>query len=248
LSKDYLDGLEMTWGNVEAVRAMLRKIALSEGVGEILAQGVMRAAHQVGGESINCAVHSMKGNTPRGHDHRCAWSELFITSISNSGTLEERAFLIELFDPKEIIKTVVADMGAMYFEDSMGICWFNMGLPGRVSQDKTLILQALKAATGLDLTWEDSLKVGRRAVNLMRAFNYRHGITAESDKPSPRYGSEPAGGPAKGKSIMVHWDNMMKDYYALMGWDTERGIPLPETLKALGLEEVIDDIWQCKQQ
>lgn len=243
LSSKDLDGLELTWGNVEAVRALLKKIAFREGAGEMLSQGVMRAARQVGGEAANCAVHTMKGNTPRGHDHRCAWTEMFITSISNSGTLEERAFMIQLFEPEQVVDAVTADMGAMYFEDSMGICWFNMGLPGRFGQDKTLILQAVKAATGWDLSWEDSLKVGRRAVNLMRAFNYRHGITAELDAPSPRYGSAPADGPAKDRSIMPNWKQMLTDYYRRMGWDTEKGIPLPGTLKTLGLEHVVSDIW-----
>jgi aldehyde:ferredoxin oxidoreductase len=69
----------------------------------------------------------------------------------------------------------------------------------------------------------------------MRAYNLRAGIGAEYDRPSTRYGSTPVDGPTAGISILPHWDEMLRNYYTLMGWDPETGIPLPETLKALGI-------------
>ena len=83
--------------------------------------------------------------------------------------------------------------------------------------------------------------LGLGAVNLFRAFNLRHGITFEKDAPSPRYGSVPVDGKYKGLSIAPVWDEMLQSYYRKMGWD-EEGKPLPETLKALGLEHVIEDL------
>ena len=83
---------------------------------------------------------------------------------------------------------------------------------------------------------EDAMNVGRRAVNLARLFNLRNGIGAELDRPSERYGSTPPDGVAEGKSIQPHWDEMLRNYYNLMGWDENTGKPLPETLKELGLE------------
>ena len=129
----------------------------------------------------------------------------------------------------------------------MGICWFNMNLLGLLSGDNTLINKAVKAATGWDMSREEALQVGRRAANLMRAFNLRNGLTADLDAPSPRYGSTPVDGPAKGVSIMPHWDQMRRDYYELVGWDRETGKPLPETLKSLGLEHIIDHVWNGKK-
>ena len=85
--------------------------------------------------------------------------------------------------------------------------------------------------------------VGRRAVNMMKAFNIRNGIGQEMDMPSPRYGSVPVDGPAKGKNIMLHWEKMRRDYYERMGWDRETSKPLPDTLKNLGLKFIIADIW-----
>ena len=83
-----------------------------------------------------------------------------------------------------------------------------------------------------------AMVVGRRAVNLARVFNIRHGISTELDAPSVRYGSTPLDGIAAGRGIMPHFDNMLRNYYNLMGWD-ESGKPLPETLKSLGLEDII---------
>lgn len=87
------------------------------------------------------------------------------------------------------------------------------------------------------------MQVGLRTVNLLRAFNTRHGIIGrETDKPSARYGSAPDAGPWKGKSLLTVWDEMLNVYYSGMGWD-KSGKPLPETLEKLGLEYVSADLW-----
>ena len=78
----------------------------------------------------------------------------------------------------------------------------------------------------------------------MRAFNLRHGVSIELERPSPRWSSAPVDGPAEGVGIDEHWDSMLDNYYRLMGWDRETGRPLPETLKAIGLEHIIGDLWK----
>jgi aldehyde:ferredoxin oxidoreductase len=96
--------------------------------------------------------------------------------------------------------------------------------------------------TGWNWSLEDAFAMGRRVINLLRVFNFRHGMRIEDERPSKRYGSIPADGPAAGKSIMAKWDWYRTNYYALMGWDQKTGKPLPETLKKLGLEEIIKDL------
>jgi aldehyde:ferredoxin oxidoreductase len=243
LTKEDTDGLEMTWGNGAALMTMLGKIARREGFGNILAEGVMRAARHVGKGSTEMAVHTMKGNSPRGHDHRVQWLELFDTSVSNLGTLETHkgapykalglSPTYDTFDP-EVISTVEAKIkGAMLFEDSMVTCRFN------TSCAVDLLCEAVNAATGWDMDFQEAMKVGKRAVNLARVFNLRHGIGAELDRPSTRYGSTPLDGVAVGQGIMPHWDKMLQNYYQLMGWDAH-GKPLPETLASLELEDIIE--------
>ncbi|MEM2922646.1 MAG: aldehyde ferredoxin oxidoreductase N-terminal domain-containing protein, partial [Candidatus Bathyarchaeia archaeon] len=68
LTKEDL-GLEVRWGDVEAARQLLYIIAHRVGFGNILAEGVKRASERLGGEAAKCAIYTMKGNTPRGHDH-----------------------------------------------------------------------------------------------------------------------------------------------------------------------------------
>jgi aldehyde:ferredoxin oxidoreductase len=241
------DGLDMHWGNADAIMAMLNNIANRRGFGNILAEGVMRASQQVGKESQKLAIHTQKGNTPRTHDHRSVWLELFDTCVSNTGTLEAHqaapykilgiAPPVDTFDP-EVISTINARIkGAMIFEDSMVTCRFN------TNTNLDLLSRAVTAATGWDTDIQKAMTVGRRAVNLARAFNLRHGISAELDAPSMRYGSTPLDGLAAGRGILPHWDKMLRNYYKQMGWDENSGKPLPETLHNLGLDFVIPHLW-----
>jgi len=235
LTKDEIGGLEMKWGNVEAVRQLLHMTAHRQGFGDLLAEGVMRASQRIGGEAAKCAIYTAKGNTPRGHDHRTRWFEMFDTSVSNTGTLETGpagsyfggAELQGPSYPMEVSTAVAETKGMMVFEDSAVVCRFN----GRMN----LILEAeaVGAVTGWDFTPEEAKRVGLRAVHLMKAFNIRAGITRELDRPSERYGSTPIDGPSKGISVGPHWDRMLENYYRLMGWDVKTGKPLPETLKSL---------------
>jgi aldehyde:ferredoxin oxidoreductase len=225
LTKEDTDGLEMTWGNGEATMALLNKIANRQGFGNALAEGVMRAAQHVGGEAPKMAVHTMKGNTVRGHDHRVQWLELFDTSVSNLGTLEthkgapyKMLGLPETYDnlDPDIISTVEGKIkGAMLFEDSMATCRF------QTSCSIDLLAEAVNIATGWDLDFDEAMSIGKRAVNLARVFNIRHGIGPELDAPSMRYGSTPLDGTGAGRGIMPHWDKMLANYYNLMGWDNK---------------------------
>ena len=83
---------------------------------------------------------------------------------------------------------------------------------------------------------------GKRIVNLLRLFNFRHGMRPQDERPSKRYGSVPVDGPAKGRDVMEHWPVMLRDYYRLMCWDEQTGKPLPETLTKLGLGELANDL------
>jgi len=240
LTKDSANGLDLSWGNAEAARLLLNLIANRQGIGDVLSEGVMRAASKIGGEAIDLAVCTLKGNTPRGHDHRNRWTELFDTCVSNTGTLETWGGPIAIGQTPEwedIVEANIHDKGAMMFEDSLVTCRFNTRM------NVELECQALGAVTGWDFTWEEGMRVGQRVVHLLRAFNTVHGIEGrEMDRPSSRYGSEPDSGPGKGRSLNKVWDKMLDAYYAGMGWDPT-GKPLPETLEKYDLKYVARDLW-----
>jgi aldehyde:ferredoxin oxidoreductase len=246
-SKYDLDGLDMSWGNVEAVKEMLNKIANREGIGDLLAEGVMRASQKVGGEAADWAIYACKGASPRTHDHRGARSaELFDTCVTNTSTLEStwagvHPQLVDLpavSDPlshEEMPEMNAKFNGVRMFDDCLGTCRI-------ASTDPKLQLECVNAVTGWELKLEDVFRIGRRVVNQLRAFSFRHGMKREDERPSKRYGSVPVDGPAKGYNPMEKWEGMLESYYKLMGWDAETGKPLPDTLKQLDLEELIKDL------
>jgi aldehyde:ferredoxin oxidoreductase len=246
-TKKDLDGLDMKWGNVEAVKTMLNKIAKREGIGDLLAQGVMRASRKIGGEAADWAIYTQKGCTPRSHDHRGGrWAELFDTCLTNTSTIEStwagvHTQLVDLptvsdpFSHEEMSTTNAKFSGIRQFDDCLGTCRI-------ASTHPKLQLECLNAVTGWALTLEDAFTIGRRVINQLRVFNFRHGMKKEDERPSKRYGSIPVDGPAQGKNIMEKWDWMVENYYTLMGWDPKTGKPLPETLKKLGLEDLIKDL------
>ncbi len=242
VQKEDISGLDLRWGNIEAVIQMLHLIAHRQGFGDVLAEGVMRASQRIGGKAAECAIYTKKGNTPRGHDHRTLWSEMFDTVVSNTGTIETHRILMDPKakgpgNPMETSTAVASTKGIMEFDDSLGTCRFNTRM------DIAFEAEAMSAVTGWAFTPEEAKSIGLRIVNLMKAFNIRSGITRDLDYPSARYGSTPVDGPTKGISIMPHWETMLENYYTLMGWEAKTGRPLPETLKRLGLEHVVKDLW-----
>jgi len=238
---EYLKGSKFSWSDVKAAEEILGMVAHRRGFGDILAGGVKRASEEIGGKAAEAAIYTLKGNSPRGHDHRTRWAEMFDTCVSNTGTIETHMSAMgpDLQGPRnpmEISTAVAETKGMMEFEDSLVTCRFNTRM------NMKLLAEAVSAATGWDFTPEEAMRVGRRAVNLMKAFNLRAGIGREFDYPSKRYGSTPIDGPTAGVSIIPHWDEMLRNYYLRMGWDIETGKPLPKTLEELNLGYVIKDL------
>ena len=247
ITKSDVDGLDMRWGNVASVRAMLNKIATRDGIGDLLAEGVKRTAEKIGGEAADLAIFTFKGCSPRSHDHRGGkWAELFDTCTTNTSTIEAtwvgvHPHLVDLppvkdpFSHEEVSRINANFNGVRQFDDCIGTCRF-------VATDPKLQLECLNAVTGWHLTLEDIFTVVCRIVNQLRVFNFHHGMKKEDERPSKRYGSAPIDGPARGKDVMQKWGLMLENYYTLMGWDAETGKPLPETLRTLGLGELIKEL------
>lgn len=243
ITKEMLGGLEPRWGDVESIRALLRKIAYREDFGDVLAEGVKRAAEHLGGEALGIGVYTLKGNSPRSHDHRGRWAEMFDTCLSNTGTIEATFGGIQTqrlglppqrdrFDHAEIASLSADFNGWHQFDDSLGVCRF-------CNTHAALAIDVLNAITGWDVDLEEAMTTGRRIVNAMRVFNFQHGLDPSLERPSPRYGSTPVDGPAAGLAIMPHWDGMVRTYRERMGWDAATGRPTPEALRKVGLEELV---------
>jgi aldehyde:ferredoxin oxidoreductase len=228
------------------------KIAAREGCGEWLGDGVMRASRHIGGAAADAAIYSQKGQSPRGHDHRGRWAEMFDTCTSSTGTIEvtfggvqtERLGLAPLkdrFSPTEIVEQMGNLNGWHQFDDSLGVCRFDF-------TNATRGVEAVNAVTGWNLEVPDALRIGRRISALLRIWSFQHGMDPTLERPSRRYGSVPIDGPAEGADIMAHWDGMLRHYRRMLGWDEELGLPLPETLKELELEEFVPAVERIRAE
>ena len=244
-TREDLGGLDLSWGNVESARTLLNRIAHRQGIGDLLAEGVMRASQRIGGEAADWAIYTLKGCSPRNHDHRGArWYELLDTCVTNTSTLEstwsgihpqlvDQGDPTDPFSPEEVSTINAKFNGIRQFDDTLGTCRISSSSP-------KLQLDCLNAVTGWNLELEDAFHIGRRIINQLRMFNIRHGLRRENERPSARYGSVPVDGPAQGKDIMAQWELMLNNYYTLMGWDPQTGHPLPDTLETLGLGDLVE--------
>ena len=246
-----LGGIDLRWGNVEAAAAMIRAIATRKGFGATLADGVMRAAKKTGRGTEDFAVGTGKHSTPRGHDHRGRWSEMLDTCLSNTGTLEAVAGaainmkqygleqVADRFSPEEVSRSNAQINGSILFYDIAAVCRLAI-------ENFPLMLEAINAATGWDLTVPEISEIGRRTVNRLRVFGFKNGLDPALERPSLRYCSAPVDGPVAGTAIGPSFDWMRANYWKHMNWTETEGRPLPETLTSLGLEELIPAVWPEK--
>jgi aldehyde:ferredoxin oxidoreductase len=127
--------------------------------------------------------------------------------------------------------------------DAIGGCKF-MGI--LLTADDIVALIA--HATGWDFGVPEFRKAGERIYNLARAYCVREGSTREMDTLPGRLMTDPLPeGPAQGMCIDQGTLEMMKDaYYHFRGWDLATGIPTPEKLRELGMDELVPDLWGAK--
>jgi aldehyde:ferredoxin oxidoreductase len=119
--------------------------------------------------------------------------------------------------------------------DSLVVCKFT-----NMAATEEHFARLLTAISGQPVTAQDLNQVGRRIWNLERLYNLREGFTAEDDTLPERLLSEPvAEGPSAGYTVNL--EPMLQEFYEFRGWD-EQGVPLPETLKELGLDTLVEAI------
>jgi len=239
------EGLNLDWGNKEMIPKMIEKIALREGIGNILAEGVNSAANKFGKNAMEFAV-TVKGVEMPHHDPRAFHSMGLMYATGTHGANHCEGLTVTMStlprpdlgfnapitrdsnEPEMNAKAVKAIQDIVAAKNALIICI----LVEDAIPEKTL-LKLIKAIMGIDLTWEELLITGERIFNLKRMFDVRCGISKKDDVLPKRIAKEalPDGG-AAGKLPDV--ENMLPTYYKLRGWSAE-GIPTDETLKKLDL-------------
>jgi aldehyde:ferredoxin oxidoreductase len=246
LSGQQTDGIKLRWGDAEAVRQVLERIAHRQGCGDMFGEGIKRVAGVLGGEAEEAAVYGKKGAAPRLADGRNFWLGFLDSSASSTGTGESGQWwrpvelgaspMDDFFSADEVVKTYALMNKAHFFMDTLGVCFL------ATNANLKLLVEAVCASTGWDFRLKDAALVGWRVGTIFRAINERLGITGDADGASPRYKSVPVDGPGKGREVDSAWRDIKEGYYREMGWDAATGRPLPESLRKLGLEFVIPDV------
>jgi len=221
---------------------MIRMIAMRDGIGDVLAEGVRKASEKIGKGSERWAMH-VKGLEIPMHDPRGKKGMGLAYATSDRGACHLRAWTLgaEVLDIQDRMDPFATEFKAElvktqqdYFAviQSAVVCLFlNFGLTQRQ------ITRCIQSLTGIKewKTTEDILKIGERIYNLTRLFSLREGISRKDDTLPERLLKEPVKeGPTKG--VVVDLSTMLEEYYLVRHWDGE-GRPTKEKLAELGLEK-----------
>ena len=247
------DGIDLTWGNSDAVVEMTKKLGKREGrLGEIFGDGVAKAAERLGPEAEEFAVHVHGEEVPM-HDPRFAPGLAVTYQIDatparhtqgGSGAIEMGAEVLpdELggagkyeYAKKGVAHRVLAN--ANHVMNAAGVCLF----AGFIAPPETLT-EELRYATGQEWPMERVQEVGERIAIIRHAFNLREGLNpADFKMPKRLLDGRPLGaGPLK--DVVVDLETQRNEYFKAADWDPKTSVPSKKALTALGLEDLVADL------
>ena len=257
LTDDQTDGLEIKFGDADLVVELVERIARRDGIGDLLAEGSKAMSERLGQGSERFAMH-VKGLELPAYDPRAAKITGLGYVTANRGgdhmtgyiqgpTFVDIPFLIvdesHIRDPFQANPEeahVLVDMeNALTVLDAIGGCKF-MGVLLTADEISGLIAHA----TGWEFGVEEFRKSGERIYNLVRVYNAREGFDRNQDVLPRRLMEDPIpAGPAKGMVNDQDSIELMKDaYYDFRGWARETGLPTPNKLRTLGLDDLVKDV------
>ena len=256
LTVEETGGMEPRFGDHDVMTQLVEQIARRDGLGDLLAEGSLRAAQKIGCGTERYAVQA-KGQefpmhdprwqfglgigyatSPTGADHMHNFHDSGVESEAGAARMKPFGIFTEPMEratlptTKAVLAATVIRVQVMY--NCACICMF---LPYRLSNFR----QIVNAVTGWDVNDLELLRVGERALALARLYNAREGFTPVDDTHHPRF-TEPlmlAG--EKGASIP---EDQMREavdlYYELQGWDKATGAPTRAKLLELSLDWAVD--------
>ena len=254
------DGIELRFGNADAMLKMVEMIAHRRGIGDLLAEGSLRAAERIGGDAKFFAMQ-VKGqelpmHEPRGKvgvgigfavndagaDHLTAPHDPMVANPDSISFKGAQPLGVEAIPARELSARKVRNYSILENWSSMekvtGLCFFGPAPRSFIQVDQ--VVAALRAATGWDVTIQDVLQIGERATNMARAFNIREGFTRADDTLPERLFQPLESGALKDVAISKSdFENAIRELYQQKGW-TREGAPTRAKLRELGIEWVAD--------
>jgi aldehyde:ferredoxin oxidoreductase len=248
LTSRMTDGLDLTWGNMEAVLQLLPRIARREGFGGLLAEGTLRAARTIGVDAEDAVVH-VKGLDLPMHDPRGFHGMGLAYMMSNRGACHlQHAVLAaeqgmaswpQLFPMKDDYQGTTSEGKAelVYHAENYGILGNSLSICHYLTDclKPETIRDAFNAITGCDFSFGDLMRCGARDWTLKRGINNLLGVTAKDDCLPKRIMTPLKEGAGAGS--IPDAVKLKSEYYVLRGLD-ERGFPREEKLCELGLDEL----------
>ena len=221
-----LDGVELEWGETDAIVEMIKKVAHKDGEGgKLLALGTKKMGEKIGKGADFYAIH-VKGQELAAHDPRGDKARGYSYALGQRGGCHH-----EGTNPKKHAQWAMLN--------SLVMCSFVGGYPWG-KQTPGIFTAMLNPLCGWNMTDDEYWTTGKRIISLERCFNAREGISRKDDFLPKRLMTEKLPeGPKKGAVVsQAEMKKMQDEYYAYFGWD-DNGIPTEETLKELGLEFAI---------
>ncbi|HXZ91146.1 MAG TPA: aldehyde ferredoxin oxidoreductase family protein [Candidatus Dormibacteraeota bacterium] len=239
IGKDDTDGLELEFGNEEAFLRVIELIGNREGLGQILSQGVRRAAESFGSESNRFAMHT-KGLEWSAYECRGALGQALGYALVDRGADHNRIWCTDFFiSPDKSSPQAMAELAFKHQRsrsacDLLGICRF---ISYQFSFD--YYAKMMSQATGLETSADDIMNASERVFNLTRLYNMREGFTRKDDSvPMRCFVDQVPSGPTKGKLLdPERFNQALEAFYEISGWDKQTGAPLRNKLRDLALEE-----------
>jgi aldehyde:ferredoxin oxidoreductase len=250
------DGLKLTWGNGEALIQLMRKLAYREGIGDLLADGMVEAAQKIGKGSDYYLIH-VKGQpsiepfrVPKGWGLGVSTSP--VAGRHLRGTVRGPAHSgpggtdYDITHYPNQAKAVVWQGKTKELEDNLGICNYVGTWSGAHFLTPQNYAEMVQTAMGLPVTEKDLMEhyavIGR---NLEKAFNTLHTkLTRKDDLPPRRFRQEEVKtGPYQGfKADEYQYNGMLDEFYQLWGWDKKTGMQTRKELERIGLKDVADKL------
>ncbi len=255
LTREDTGGIELKFGNAEAMMKMVEMIAKREGIGDVLAEGAKRAADRFGRGVAEYTMH-IKGQelpmhdprgkvglgigyatSPTGADHM---HNMHDTDFVRVNPTMRALGLQDSISPTELSPAKVRMFryltNLQHFRNSALICMF-------MPYDPHQLTELVNGATGWNTSVWEIMKVGERALALARLFNAREGFTAKDDYLPERLYTGVSSGPLKDKGIDKEaMQQAIQTYYRMSGWDPERAVPTAEKLHELDLSWAVGEL------
>lgn len=260
VNKAKLDGIEVVFGNANALLTLIHKIANREGVGDILAEGprfVINKFNIPREKSIDVKGSPVPAHEPRikkslaltysvvpiGADHVCTGHDTYLTpethqilrnSMKAIGLLED---LVPYRLNSKTVRFVYYSQVLFALLDSLSICirvWEYLIKSIEVPE-------CVNAITGWETSLWELMKVGERSINLQRIYNFREGLDSKDDTLPERFFKALENEKDNTNIIsQKDWEECKQLYYAMAGWD-DTGFPRDAKLLELDMEWVIND-------